>query len=363
MAIASFDFAVLGSTPLARLLAGLLATAQGKRVCLVSDSNSPFRLTRGVDLSVAPVTRPETWALLAKTVPEAQKLLGRAGGKSAIERVDPVFIAESPASAEMLAHLRHTAQGFGHAVDRLQDGRFGPGTIAVQLHDAFFLSRPQLEPALNTWLARSGVRQVPGREAKVTVKRDGTTSITIDNDAIDAAQTILADDAAILAHLSPDSWSAVLRAEPAISLMTEPTNPLAGTPMVFLDRGVTLCQRSTRGIAAIALGRMDEALARIGATLIGQAHVRRAGQAVFRSLTSLDGAPVVGQLRSSKVIAIAGLGMTGAYLAPALARFIAGKATDEEVWYFSARDQSSARSAVADYQRVMPEAAGIEAQS
>jgi hypothetical protein len=301
--------------------------------------------------------------LLAKTVPETQKLLNRAGGRSAIERVDPVFISESPGSAQMLAHMRHVALGFGHAVDRLQDGRFSAGAVALQVHDALFLSRPQLEPALNAWLARSGVRQVSGRDAKVVIKRDGTVSITIGDDTLDAAQAILADDAAILAHLKPDAWTDLLRADPAISLMTEPTSLLAGTPMVFLDRAVTLCQRSTRGIAAIGLGRMDEALARIGVTLTGQTHVRRAGQAVFRSLASLDGAPVVGQLGSSKAIALAGLGFTGAFLAPALARFIAGTATPEEVRYFSARDTSAARATVADYRRAAPEPVPLEAQS
>ena len=57
MADDSFDFVVLGATPLAGLVAGLLASVHLKRVCHVGETYSPFRLQRSIDLSVAPVTR------------------------------------------------------------------------------------------------------------------------------------------------------------------------------------------------------------------------------------------------------------------------------------------------------------------
>ena len=71
------------------LLAGLLATAHSKRVCLVGDSGSAFRLPRSADLSVMPVTRPETWALLKETTPEVVRLVGRLRGRSGMQRIDP----------------------------------------------------------------------------------------------------------------------------------------------------------------------------------------------------------------------------------------------------------------------------------
>ena len=71
MTEAHADFVVVGSTPLARLVAGLLASVHGKTVVFSGESQSGYRLPRGLDLSVAPITRPETWALLKAVLPES----------------------------------------------------------------------------------------------------------------------------------------------------------------------------------------------------------------------------------------------------------------------------------------------------
>ena len=40
----AFDFAIFGSSPLALLLGGLLATTHGKAVCLIGEPWSPWPL-------------------------------------------------------------------------------------------------------------------------------------------------------------------------------------------------------------------------------------------------------------------------------------------------------------------------------
>ena len=96
------DFAVFGSSPLACLVAGLLVTAHKRNVVMVGDGEARYRLPRAVDLSLAPITRPETWAMLSNALPETTKLIGRIGGRHALRRVDPIFFADGPAAREAL---------------------------------------------------------------------------------------------------------------------------------------------------------------------------------------------------------------------------------------------------------------------
>ena len=59
-----YDLAICGGTPFACLLAGLLTSVHHRRVCIVGDRWSPYRMPHGLDLSVMPSARPETWAML-----------------------------------------------------------------------------------------------------------------------------------------------------------------------------------------------------------------------------------------------------------------------------------------------------------
>ncbi len=94
MADDSYDFVVLGSSVLAGLIAGQLAAAHGKRVFLVREPFSPFRLQRRIDLSIAPVTRPETLTLLKRSAAELVRIAAGLGQglcpacRSAVHRRD-----------------------------------------------------------------------------------------------------------------------------------------------------------------------------------------------------------------------------------------------------------------------------------
>ena len=350
MAENPYEFAIFGSTPLAGLIAGLLATEHHKRVCLVGEPSSAFRLPRGIDIAAMPATRPESWALLQQTTPEVVRLLGKIRGRPGMRHIDPVFVAETAEGADALSHMRHVAMEFGYQVERLPGGTQG---IGYRLRDAVLLHRGRLEPALISWLEKSGVGLLSSAQTSAVIKRDGSVRLDFAGRTIEASHAVLADDASILNHLDVGERDRTLQVNTATAVLTEPTPPLAAQAMIYVDRGVTLVRGPGGGIAAIGLGRPEQAIARIGGCLAGRGPLRRAGQRIFRTIDTVDGAPMIGTARGLKATVLAGLGLSGAFMAPAIARLVAGNASESEKRYFTAREagRGNARALVADFAR------------
>ncbi|HEV7276160.1 MAG TPA: hypothetical protein VGN80_07730 [Devosiaceae bacterium] len=350
MAGKTCDLAIFGSTPLAQLLAGLLAAEHGQSVCLVGTPWSPFHLPRRFDLSVVPATRPETWALLAEGTAETLRLLAGIG-RGLFERVDPLVIGETAASIDMLAHLRHVASGTGLAAERVTDSRIVAAGTGCRIRDAALLVTGRLEPALESWLDRQGVQRLPADHTSASLRRDGSAQLQQGGEIVDARRVVLADDAAIRRHLPAEIVAKVLQPRAVSSVVTEPARPLAAPFVHYLDRGVMLGQRGGRGpVTALADGD-QEVLPRIGSCLAAQVPLLRAGQTRFERLETLDGAPLVGSVAGSKATLIAGFGVGGAFFAPALARLLAGAASAAEESYFAARGgaRAAARRQAADW--------------
>lgn len=350
MAGSTRDLAIFGSTPLAHLLAGLLAAEHGNSVCLVATPWSPFHLPRRFDLSVVPATRPESWALLAEGTAETLRLLGGIG-RGLFERIDPLFIGETAASIDMLAHLRHVASGFGVAAERVTDSRIVAAGTGCRIRDAALLVAGRIESALESWLDRQGVQRLPAGETAATVRRDGSVLLEHGGESMEARRLVLADDTSIRRHLPAEVLAKALQPQAASSVVTEPARSLAAPLVHYLDRGVMLGQRGGRGpVTALAAGD-EEVLPRIGSCLRAQVPLLRAGQTRFERLQTLEGAPLIGAVAGSRATVIAGLGMGGAFFAPALARLLAGAANEAEQSYFTARGgtRSAARQQVADW--------------
>jgi len=347
----SYEIAVFGSTPLAALLAGLLATQHHKRVCLIAETSSAFRVPRGIDLSVMPVTRPETWALLKDTTAETLRLIGQLRARAGMQRIDPIFAADTPAGSEALSHMRHVAMGLGYAVERLPSGAAFAAGDAYRLRDAVLLRRAEIEPLLAGWLEKTGVGQLAAGDVGVTLRRDGSARLAFAGTNFEAALAVLADDAAIVTYLEAPERDRTLALYGVTALLTEPTHALQAPVMIYPDRGVTLSRNRGGGVVALGSGTPENALAQIGRSLAGRSPLRRAGQRIFKTVTTVDGAPLVGPARGIKAVVIAGLGVGGAFLAPAVARLIAGAASEKERAYFSAREagRGNARTLVADY--------------
>lgn len=349
MSDAAADFAVIGSTPLARLLAGLLGGEHGKRVIHIGESQSGYRLPRGIDLSVAPITRPDTWAVLRPAVDETIKLVGRVAGRGAWSYVDPIIFAQGAHAAEALSHVRHMAAAYGVAVEPTLPSMLGHGRVGLTLRDAVRFNRAQLEPALDTWLGKQGVQSL--LPDQITVRPDGSARLRADGSEIVVQQAILADDAAVLAHLPAQQWPALVRRQPTSTILTTPTQPLASPVMLEIQTGTLLLQQGEGGIAAIGPNGLAAFSAHMQLLLGRDRQVEQAGQTSFATLTTLDGAPAVGRAAGSGADVLVGLGHIGPFLAPSLARWIAGVPRPDEAAWFGARlvNRNGRSAPVGDY--------------
>ena len=358
MSEAEFDFAIFGSTPLAHLLAGLLAGSHGRRVLLVGESQARYRLPRGIDLSVGPITRPESWALLGQLVPETSRIIGRIAGRGGLSHTDPIFFAQGGPESEALWHMRHMAQGFGIAAEPVSPSLLGEGRAGIVLRDALRINRPVLEAGFDKWLGQASVVRVLAQ--KVTIAPDGQVEILAAGVAHSARQAVLADDDAVMAWLPLRQWPPLLRRLRFASILTTPTQPLAASIMLELNSGIFLTRQSEGGIAAFGPGDLAEFSARVQALLGRDRQVEQAGQTGYQALVTLDGAPALGRASGTGADVIAGLGPMGAFVAPALARWMAGKASATEAAWFESRlvNRTDTSGPVADH---VPELIGLPA--
>jgi len=344
-----FDIAVLGSGTFSALLAGLLASQHGRRVCLVSTPWSPFRLQRRLDISIAPLTRPESLGLVKSAAAETLSLVN-GWGKGLTQRVDPLFVAETPTSIAALDYFRQLALLLGLTVDVVPD-RALPQAQVLRVREAQMLVHGKFEPALAAWLGRCDVRQLDPSDTAVSIRKDGTVRIGHAGLAIEARQAVLTGDDAILRYLPREALDRSLAVAPTSALLLE-GGRLAAPYVNWLDRGLEAAQepRAT-SLAAITTGSLETAEARIGASIAHAGPLSIAGEVVGARLVTLDGAPFIGTARGIRAMVAAGLGPAAAFLAPALARFIAGQPTPDEAAWFAARGamRGNQRQLVADY--------------
>jgi hypothetical protein len=345
----SCELAVFGSTPLAGFLAGLLAFRHRRSVCLVAHPRSPFRLPRRVELSLSPVTRPETLRLLLKSGRETVGLL-RDLGKGLVRRIDPVVIAETAASAAAMGHFRHLAAALGVAVEPQADKALPEATM-LRIRDVAQLVPDAFEAALAPWLDAAGVTRLDASTATVSFRRDGGARLESPGGIVVATRTILADDAAVLALAPKAAEGRLLRTRPATVVVTEPFRLPRDPLTIWVDRDLVLVQRREDGVMALIGGDPATARERLGASLRPAEPLRRAGESRFATLATTDGAPLFGRPPGSPAELIAGFGATALFLAPAIARVIAGASGGAELAWFTAHgpSRSASRPGVADY--------------
>lgn len=325
-----YDFAIVGSNLLSALLAGLLARDHGKRVVRVGRQASAQRLPRTVDLALLGATRPDTWRLLRDGDAETRALMTAIGGE--VQDVDVEIHADTEATLGALDHAAHVAHGYRVAVRRV-------GKI-WQFRGVTLCNPAALK--LDDWL----------KGLKVAFADADTTPLSFDANGrgqfpgFEAGQLVLADDAAIFdldrnkrpAALVPRSVSVTLlearRSSPALRF--------------YPDRGVAILPRDQGTVLARVHGDSDSD-ARLSSTLPGPFPIRRIAEARHRSLASADGAPVFVDLEPSGLFVIGGLEEAAAFFAPALARKLAGKSSDDEARWFAAHHASASRARIAEF--------------
>ncbi len=320
-----------------------------KSVLFQGESQSGYRLPRGLELSVAPLTRPESWSLLCKLTRETHKLLNRVGARGAVSRIDPIFYAAMSEGIEALGHISHMAQAFGVPAERVRPHVLDEGQQGFVFRDALLLHRATLEPVLDRWLLSLGVARAP-MDAPLVLKPDGSTVVVADDQGYEIGQTVLADDGAILGQLSAETWPAIITAHAASTVLTETGKPLPGRLMYQLDSGLVLSQQFRRGLVALGPGAIEQVGQAVAAGL-GAQRIRQAGQSSYQRIVAVDRAPVVGRVGGTGPDLVAGFGLSGAFFAPAIARWLAGTGSPEEKEWFAARlvDRDAALSSVAEW--------------
>jgi hypothetical protein len=325
-----YDFAILGDGALSALLAGLLAHDHGKRVLHVAAAASPQRLPRHIGLALTLATRPETWRLLRRAEAETIALLAALEAQKTVTPSAVRIIPDLAATKTALAHMSHVARGYG-----------------LSIHDG---NLPQVSRlAGDISLADSKVTSVPPDAVELRFGKAGAATLFRNGEPVDVGQIVLADDGAIFDHLPEAQRPAQLAAQPMIATLTDPARRLAAPVMLFPDRGVTLAQRPDGTVLALITSAADVE-ARLASCLSGPFPLRRTATAHFRRLVTADGAPLIGRLKPSRLMIIAGLGEMAPFLAPPLARQIAGVADETEKSWFAAHSPSrTSRDSVADF--------------
>lgn len=337
MSDAPYDMAIIGAGALPALVAGLVATLHHRRVVLVSPSPSPYRLARGLDVALWPMTRPDRFALVERTSEETRRLIGRIG-KGLFERRTIAFLADRPASIEALSHFRHLVRLSGLSAEPMRET--SPFEVSgLRIRDVPELSPARAGTALIDWLVKSGVRHIEQRETVVSVKRDGSCRLTFAGLVTEAADTVLLGDEALLTLLPDDALSPLLVRLPRLAVLASPPRrALSADIVAYPDRAVLVAAQEPGGLLAFADGDMRDAAARIGTALPAGVTLPRIAETRFDLLASRDGAPVFGTARGGRARYAAALGPTGAFLAPALVRMLMGTAPAEEADWFLAHD-------------------------
>ncbi|WMT88083.1 hypothetical protein NO932_05600 [Pelagibacterium sp. 26DY04] len=323
----SKTIAVVGASPFAWLLAGLLAADHSRAVVLLGPPPNPHLLRAVPSLTLAPIARPQTWSLLrAHTRPAVRRLMRIAPGIG--ERIDMQLSARSADAAIALGHIYRTADGFGFPID--PPVRTGSASV-LTLRDVRAFNLSLLLSAAPAWLASVNVALVNSTGA-LKLKRDGSASFgttTID-------QVVLADDAAIIDWLEPDEIAHFARIEQWIGIETAPQRHHRYRVGLDLDSGAIFAQAGDGIVRAAA--RDDDALgiARIASALPFDPAPRLAARAHFRRLATHDGAPVLGPTRRGRLFVVAGLGPLDIVLAPLVATIIAEKATGTDAQWAAA---------------------------
>lgn len=315
--------AVAGSSPFALLLAGLLAADHSHSVVLLTDPPNPYELGRSVLLSAAPVTRPETWALVRQNMPPVIKRIARIAPK-VLDRIDPVMVAHNKTSADGLRHIHHIASGFGLTVER-PSGFVNELGLALMFRDCHRVPAPAVRLAMLEWLGKSGVTIVHDLD-RLSIRRSGAGKLG----ELEIDQVILADDDAIRTCLGGDQVAVFAQPLPMQTILAQSQAPLPRAVIMDLDRGVTLSQRNDGALEILAPDVDGGALEMAAQCLPPAVRPKLAAQAAFTRLVTHDGAPVIGPVRGNGPYIIAGLESFALAFAPVVARDLLGTAARHE---------------------------------
>lgn len=339
---APYDFLVAGDAASAGLLALELSETHGARVAYVGRPVPPYAVPRDVSLSVGPYTRPETWKLLEAARQETLALIARAGGQT--ETCSAEFAARSVAGKRALGHIRHMMTAHGHIT-----------IVAPAAGDrsAFSLARAERLDVAALWsslpdkLSSAGVRHVVSGARLRRIGKERVRFVLEGEEAI-ADRLVIAGDTAWNGPVHPDLPPDVAPASQA-AMMAVSGSPARPSTLCDIEMGgVVVKDAAGRWTASVPATGITDAQNWLSQQLTKDETVRLTGRAAFNTLTSTTGGGLVGQVSGKALWLALGLGLSEVFFMPAVARYLAGTASDFENDYFAARAPGGDRTVVAD---------------
>lgn len=349
------DFALVGSSIKAGMIAGLLAKEHKKRVCLIASSSRQYQLAREFNLSFDCATRDQTWQLLAALNTESTKRLVSVGGRHGVLRVNPLIICHTRASANAMAHMYHVARGYGYEMERVDAARISGAKAIFRLYGARVIRHRIFWPAMLNWLENCGVQIIDPSNIRFSFQQNGSARLRNGQAEMEAGRVVLADDEAIFQHASRQDMERFFITCRASSLLSEPLAIKGNQFILSPEHKFAAMGRKKGRMAFLGMVAPQNMAALIRANVALGKNTSRAGQSTFSSVATRDGAPIAGRLGRSSFWVLGGFGHGGGYFAPALARFLADRCSQNEAAYFGPRSADSGRKSpeIAEFQQVL----------
>ncbi len=331
----SFEFAIIGNTPMAALLACSLSKLYGRETALIGQFAHSLLPSHGFDISVDTITQPQTWRLIKENMSPFEGLLKDFSNKEVYEKVDPIFIARSQKSANALNHARNVANLYGFSIEKQE---LTKGVMqSIQFRDAIRIKRRSMFTGLDDWLSRNNVKLLDTNNIELKRGASGGTKITSANEAIVAKRIIFVGDEAILNYMPQKDIGNNFFKIATNTLMLEPVKKLKNSTIINIDDGSILFQHANGTIDCTSRDDFTNISHIISNDGENNRHIKLAGKAQFSSLISKDGAGVFGSLLGTKLSYIGGFGTSGAFLTPLMAKILVGRGNDFENEYFAKR--------------------------
>lgn len=331
----SFEFAIIGNTPMAALLACSLSKLYGRKTALIGQFAHSLLPSHGFDISVDIITQPQTWRLIKENISPFEDLLKDFSNEAVYEKIDPIFIARSPKSADALNHARNVASLYGFSIEKQELTK--RVMQSIQFRDAIRIKRRSMFAGLDNWLDRNNVKQINTNNIELKRSAGGLTKIICANETIISKRMVFVDDEAILNYMPQKYIINNFFKIATNALMLEPVKKLKNSTIINIDDNSILFQHANGTIDCTSQNDFTNISNIISNDRENNKHIKLAGKAQFSSIISKDGAGVFGSLSGAKLLYIGGFGTSGAFLTPAMAKILVGKGSEFENEYFAKR--------------------------
>ena len=357
-----FEFGIMGTSLQAALLAGLLVKKHKKTICLFTKSYVLERLPRQICLSFNLSTRPKTWEIQENTISEATTIITKIGGRHALERVNPIIVCKGKPGGQAMAHMYHLLSSNDYEIERLSKQQYPATSGAYKIRGAKIVHSQIMWPRLFKWLKTVGVEILDPEKFELVFRRNGSVlakpykKTDYDSNMIEMDKFILADEESIIAHARKKD----------IERLFIPIQTSAIIATASYENKEKLTLNPEYQFSAISnLNGGYKVLANAPLNMLGALmadfvdhHVKfhLQGKTTFNFLKPRDGAPVIGNPTPSSPWLLGGFGSHALFLTPAIARYIAQAADEQEMEYFTAHTASKKRNnkIIADYSGLDP---------